>query len=188
MRYARAAIVAAILAAATAAWPAAQKERRQLHELRERIADLQKKLADSEGSRAEAADALKASERAISDANRALLELNGQIRDADARLAGLREETAGHERQLKQQQALLERALYQQYVTGASPPLKLLLNRENPEQIARDLHYFGYISRARLQLIAELRANLARLDELAREAEQQSAELAQVTRKQREQR
>ena len=78
--------------------------------------------------------------------------------------------------------------LYRHYLGGQAEPLKLLLNREDPNQIARRLHYFGYISRARAELIAGLRAGLAQLRELAQEAEQKAAELSAVTAEQRAQR
>ncbi len=161
---------------------------KELRELRGRIEALQKGLADAEGTKEEAADALRDSERAISEANRVLRNLDRQSRNINRELAEIRAKSRAREATLRAQQARIGRLLYRQYVGGEAEPLKLLLNREDPEQIARDLHYFGYISRARVQLIAELRANLARLDALAREAEQQSAELEQVTRKQREQR
>jgi septal ring factor EnvC (AmiA/AmiB activator) len=170
-----------------AATPASTKEK-ELRELRGRIEALQKGLAGAEESHGEAADALKDSERAISDANRALRELGQQSRAINRRLAALRAESREHEATLKSQQARLGRLLYRQYVAGEAEPLKLLLNGEDPARIARDLHYFGYVSRARVELIAGVRANLARLDALEREAAQQSAELAAVTREQRAQR
>lgn len=172
---------------ATAAAAGGAKEK-ELRELRTRIEALQKGLANAEETKEEAADALKKSERAISEANRVLHNLGKQSRDINRRLAAIRAESSAHEATLKAQQARIGRLLYRQYVGGEAEPLKLLLNREDPGRLARDLHYFGYISRARVQLIGELRANLERLSELARETEQQSAELAEVTRAQRAQR
>jgi len=171
---------------AIAATAGGAKEK-ELRELRTRIEALQKGLANAEETKEEAADALKESERAISGANRVLHNLGKQSRDISRRLAAIRAESSAHEATLKAQQARIGRLLYRQYVGGEAEPLKLLLNREDPGRLARDLHYFGYISRARVQLIGELRANLERLSELARETEQQSAELAEVTRAQRAQ-
>ena len=174
-------------ASAVAATSAGAKEK-ELRELRSRIDALQKSLAETEESHGEAADALKDSERAISDANRALRDLAQQSSDINRKLAALRAESREHEAKLKSQQVRLGRLLYRQYIAGEAEPLKLLLNGEDPTRIARDLHYFGYVSRARVELIAGVRANLARLDALEREAEQQSAKLAAVTREQRAQR
>jgi septal ring factor EnvC (AmiA/AmiB activator) len=178
-----------LLLASPAAAPASPgAKEKELRELRGRITALQKQLAAAEESKNEAADALRESERAISEANRELRELGSQAREHSKRLAELNAEARQRERALQAQQALLAGLLYRHYLGGQAEPLKLLLNREDPNQIARRLHYFGYISRARAEAIAELRAGLARLRELAREAEQKAAELSAVTAEQRTQR
>jgi septal ring factor EnvC (AmiA/AmiB activator) len=178
-----------LLLASPAAEPAsASAKEKELRELRGRIAALQKRLAAAEESKSEAADALRESERAISEANRELRELGSQSRQHNKKLAELKAESRKLEQAMKGQQALLSGLLYRHYLGGQSEPLKLLLNREDPNQIARRLHYFGYVSRARAELIAELRAGLARLRALAREAEQKAAELSVVTAEQRAQR
>jgi septal ring factor EnvC (AmiA/AmiB activator) len=166
----------------------AKAKEKELRELRGRIESMQKRLAAAEESKSEAADALRESERAISEANRELRELGGQSREHSKRLAELNAESRRREQALKAQQALLAGLLYRHYLGGQAEPLRLLLNREDPNQISRRLHYFGYISRARAELITELRAGLARLRELAQEAEQKAAELSAVTAEQRAQR
>ncbi len=177
-------------AGAAAAATSATRAKEDLRELRDKIEALQKRLAGAEESKTEVADALKASERAISDAARNLHELGQQSREANQRLAGLRAASQENETTIRAQQSLLAKLLYQHYLGGQSEPFKLLLNRENPNQIARQMHYFGYISRARTDLIEGLRSHLARLKDLAREVEQQVTELAaiaaeQTTQKQR---
>src|SRR5262249_23017301 len=177
--------------AAAAALPApgsSAKQEKQLRELRGRIDALQKRLADAEESKNEAVDALKESERAISDANRSLRELSAQAREVDTRLGELRAESERGQQALKQQQALLARMLHHHYVGGQREPLKLLLNREDPNRIARQIHYFSYVSRARAGVISELRGTLERLKELAQDAEQKAAELAAITAEQQVQR
>src|SRR6185503_20290612 len=95
-------------------------------------------------------------------------------------LAELTAEARRNEESLKTQQLLLARLLYQHYLGGQTEPLKLLLNREDPNEIARRLHYFGYISRARAGLISDLRAGLAKLRELSQEVQHKATELAAV--------
>ena len=178
-----------LLLASPAAQPAdAGAKEKELRELRGRIEALQKRLADAEGTKSEAADALKESERAISDANRELRELGLQSKEINRQLAGLNAEARRSEAELREQQTLLARLLYQHYLGGQSESLKLLLNREDPGDIARRLHYFGYISRARAELITGLRASLAHLKSLSEEVERKAAELAAVAARQRAQR
>jgi septal ring factor EnvC (AmiA/AmiB activator) len=79
--------------------------------------------------------------------------------------------------QIAREQQALGRLLYRQYVGGQSDAVKLLLNREDPNEIARQLHYLGYISRSRSELLASLRGNLAQLDRLSGETRRKGAEL-----------
>jgi septal ring factor EnvC (AmiA/AmiB activator) len=168
---------ALVLATGGAIAATSSSAKQELRELRGKIEALQKRLAEAEETKSETVDALRESERAISDANRSLRELQAQARSARAQLAELRAESRRGEGALKEQQQLLERLLYQQYVNGRSEPLKLLLNREDPNRIARQLQYFSYISRARADLVDELRENLSRLDALSRDADAKAKEL-----------
>lgn len=175
-RFAFAAALALCLAAGGA--DAAPKD--ELRELRERIQALQKRLTQSEGSRAEAADALKDSERAISEANRKLHQIAGQRRAANQALAKLQAQARDVEAEIAREQQALGRLLNRQYRSGQSDALKLVLNREDPNEIARQLHYLGYVSRARADLLASLRDNLAQLDQLSGETRRKSAELREL--------
>jgi septal ring factor EnvC (AmiA/AmiB activator) len=173
-----------LLPVAAGAAATAAGAREELRELRGRIEALQKSLAEAEESQNEAADALRESERAISDANRALAELGRQAREADRRLAELRAAARREEEALARQQALLARLLYQHYLGGQPEPLRLLLSGEDPNRTARHFHYLGYVTRARAELIAGLRAGLARLREHAREIEHQAAAIAAIAAEQ----
>ena len=164
-----------VLAALAAPAQAAPKE--ELEELRGRIGELQKQLAESEESKAEAGDSLRESERAVSETNRKLYQLAEQRRQVNAALTKLRSRARTVEADIAAEQATLSSLLYQQYVTGQSDAVKLVLNREDPNEIARQLHYLGYVSRARAELLASLRYNLANLEKLAGETRDKSAEL-----------
>lgn len=169
-----AALLCALLAAPAQA-QTAQKD--ELRELRDRINALQKRLAASEETRAEAADSLKESERAISETNRRLYQLSAQRREAGAALTRLQNQARTLESDIAAEQAVLGKLLYRQYVGGQSDALKLILNREDPNEIARQLQYLGYVSRARAQMLVSLRDNLANLRELGEKSRKKAAEL-----------
>jgi len=169
--------VALLFALAAFAAPAQAAPKEELEELRGRIGELQKQLADSEESKAEAGDALRESERAVRETNRKLFQLAEQRRQVNAALTKLRSRARTVEADIAAEQATLSNLLYQQYVTGQSDAVKLVLNREDPNEIARQLHYLGYVSRARAELLASLRYNLANLEKLADETRDKSAEL-----------
>ena len=78
------------------------------------------------------------------------------------------------------QQALLGQLLSHYYLHGQHDPLKILLNQQDPNQLARQLHYYTYLSRARAALIESLRTNLAHSRELAQLYQEKNTELEQV--------
>ncbi len=189
----RALILAGCLGALAAAGVAsaattASGAKDELRELKARIDSVQKKLADAEESKSEAADALQQSERAISDANRGLSDLTERSRSANAKLAQIRKDSERAETEVKSHQAALEKLLYQQYAAGRPETLGILLNGGDPNAIARRLHYLTYIGRARSETIARVREDVARLEQLAAEAQTQAAELSAITAQQKAQR
>lgn len=175
-------------AGAQAAAPPGNAQKQELKALRNRIDTLQKSLAASEETKGEAADALRESERAISETNRLLRGLAEDQRAVNARLADLREQNQRTAGDLEAQRTRLARLLYQQYTGGQPDALKLLLNREDPNRIAREIHYLTYLARARAELISSLRANLGHITDLTQETQQESAQLAAINAAQQEQR
>jgi septal ring factor EnvC (AmiA/AmiB activator) len=185
------AVLLAMLAAASgpaASARTAADAKQELRDLRGRLEALQKRLTAAEDAHGEAADALQGSERAISEANRALHELTRRSTEVDRRLAELGTEARTIEALLRMQQSLLAQLLYQQYVGGRVEPLRLVLNGEDPNRIARHLHYLGYVSRARAALIGDIQRNRARVSHIARETGEQARELAALTTEQNAQR
>lgn len=55
---------------------------------------------------------------------------------------------------------------------GGEDYYKLLLNQQDPEALARLMRYYGYMQEARAGRVQTLNATLARLDEIAREEEE----------------
>jgi septal ring factor EnvC (AmiA/AmiB activator) len=173
-RLVRVAALAALLVPAVA-WAAPADE---LKALRGRIETLRKQLSQSEESRSEAADALRESERAISDTNRRLFELAGQHKGVRAELSRLDAQRRELEQHVERQRTLLARQLYQRYLAGQPEPLQLMLDRRDPADLARQMHYLGYVYRARARAIDDLRQDMARLQALAQERQARSRELS----------
>lgn len=167
-------MLALLALAGTGAWAGPQDE---LKDVRSRIEALKKQLSESESSKAEAADALKDSERAVSETSRKIYQLAGQRRQVNAALSRLQARMQSAQADIAAERAALSRLLYQQYVSGQSDAVKLVLNGEDPNEIARALHYLSYVSRARSELLASLRTNLAQLEDLAGETRRKGTEL-----------
>jgi septal ring factor EnvC (AmiA/AmiB activator) len=181
-------ILAAPWAGAAAAGPPGNAQKEELRQLRNRIDALQKTLAASEETKSETVDALRESERAISETNRMLHDLAEDQRAVNVQLADLRAQSRRMSGDIEAQRTRLARLLYQQYIGAQPDALKLLLNREDPNRIAREFHYLTYLARARAELIGSLRSNLGRVAELTQETQQKSAELAAINASQQAQR
>lgn len=171
-------------AVAGAAATTATQAQDELQELRGRISAMQKKLAAAEESKSEASDALRESEQAISEANRELRDLTRQARDSGSKLAMLRKQSQDTNAKMQSQQELLGRMLRRQYLQGEPDALRLMLARENPNDMARQLHYLAYVARARAKLVDGLRSNLAELDRLTREIAEETAAITRIAQDQ----
>jgi murein hydrolase activator len=168
--------------------PAIAADKSDLDTLRGRIDALKKELAGAEENRSEASDVLRESERGISEANRAMRNIGAQQSAVRAGLIRVGVQSRTQEASIATQQRQLGRLLYVRYASGRQDYARLLLSGRDPNQTARDLHYYGYISRSQADFIRALRRNLAGLAELAREARGKSVELADLEAQQRDSR
>ncbi len=159
----------------------------ELKDVRERIGTLKKEVKNTEAARDDAADALKESEAAISDINRKLHRLSLQEDEIQDKLARLERQSGRTQGDLEKRQRLLGQLLLQQYRSGGQDSLKILLNQEDPNRIARHLHYYGYLYRAHATLIQRLRTDLDKLEDLADDTRERQAELAEVKAEQTKQ-
>jgi septal ring factor EnvC (AmiA/AmiB activator) len=175
-----------LILALTAANPAYSADQAELEALHSRIEALKKNLAGAEENRSEASDALRASEHGVSEANRVLHNIGLQQRSVRTDLVRVDGQARALEANIAAQQGQLGRILAMRYASGQQDYLKLLLSGRDPNQTARDLHYYSYISRAQADFIRALRNNLAGLAQLAREARDKGAELAGLEAQQRE--
>ncbi len=160
--------------------PAYAGRQEKLENLREHIATMQRKLEKTSESKSEAADALRDSERAISNSNRKLANLAAQQRAADQKLNELQKQEQRLTGSMAEQRALLGKLLYQQYLGGKQEYLKLLLNNQNPNQVARDLRYYQYIAHSRANWLNALHDDLATLHTLSMATRQQRTELTSL--------
>lgn len=149
-------------------------------DLRSRIQALQEELEQANEDKSEVTDALKHSERRISDANRGLRELESRQRRLSITLKQLAGDTQSTESQIAEQQKRLAELLRQHYVQGGNDALKLMLNGQNPGEAARNIEYYGYIGRARAELIRQHRASLSHLRTLQEKTREQNNDLHQV--------
>jgi septal ring factor EnvC (AmiA/AmiB activator) len=185
-------LFAALAAAlpASGAWGA--DDRRSVDSRREalhsRMEKLRAELAETEVDRNEAREELRDSEKAISEANRALRELNQRRAATSEQLASLATRKKLAADALTARERTLGQLLTVLYRGGEPNPLKVLLSGDDPNQVARDLHYLSYLSRANAQLLDAYRADLAHTEELEATAREAGSELEEIERTRRDER
>ncbi len=158
-----------------------------LKELRGQIEALRKDVVSAEGKRASAADQLKEIEQEISVTQRDQHNLTTQRNALQETLKDLGTQSRELESRLNSQQVQLEKLVYRQYLQANPDSLRLLLNGDDPSQMARDLHYLAAIGRARSQLLLEIDSSLQRKQTLAADTQERAEEMAAIEATQKEQ-
>ena len=156
-------------------------------ELRKKLLTLKEDIGKTEKARGHAADSLSASEAAISNANRSLRELAAEQERTKKRLEKLSVSQEALETAVAQQRNRLEKMLRGQYVGGQDDRVKLLLSGDNPNRIARELRYLGYVSAEQSKAIDILQQNLAAIEANKLDAEEARNALEDIADEQREQ-
>lgn len=152
------------LAAPLAARQSGPEAQRQLDKVRRELNEVAAERRRLEGQRGAASRALRAVDERVASSSRALHEAEAQLAREQAayeqlieRREGLRAQHAAQRREL----ATLLRAAYAQ---GGHAPLKLALAQDRVADSQRQLAYYGYLQRQRVQRAAALTAELQELD------------------------
>jgi septal ring factor EnvC (AmiA/AmiB activator) len=182
------ALCLAALVTSTAFAANVDSKKGELQDLKSRIEALRRDMAAAEESKTSAADQLRETESAISNVNRRLHELGGERAELKAALADLDAQSQRLDRQTGAQQNQLARLLNRQFVGGDSDALKLLLSGRDPNQSARDKYFLTQLSRAKADLIQQLRTVAAEKKRLAEAARERQEQLAEIERRQQESR
>jgi len=152
----------------------------ELKDLRSRIQALQSDLEQTHEDQSEVADELKQSERSISDTNRGLRNLEARQRKLSQTLKQLGQDTQTTEAEIVLQQKHLAELVREHYVQGGNDALKLMLNGQNPGEVARNMEYYAYIGRARAELIRQHKASLHQLHTLQAKTREQNNALSTI--------
>jgi len=163
---------------------AAEQERAELHK---KLSDLKQDIVRTEKARGDAADSLADSEAAISNANRALRELASELERTRQHLHALTVSQETLEKAVREQRERLEKMLREQYMSGQDDRLRLMLSGDNPNRMARELRYLGYVSEEQMKAITALQKNLAAIEANKAEAEKARESLDEIAQEQREQ-
>mgnify|MGYP001819733053 FL=1 len=160
--------------------PAAEAQRAKLEALHTRIEGLRTQINARSGEKSALARQLQDSEQTIGRLARRLRVLDGRLRDRQRRLEELRAQRAAQTETLTQQRAVLARQVRAAYAMGRQEKIKILLNQQDPATVGRMMVYYDYLSRARVQKIESLRAQLQRLMAIEQKIRVEEQELVRL--------
>jgi septal ring factor EnvC (AmiA/AmiB activator) len=149
-----------------------EKSKESLSKIHEKIEQLKQDLGKTEEAHADVADALKKSEKAISESNRKLYEIKQDQQKYQVALESLQEQKSKLVSTIDAQKKQLSKQIYQQYIHGEAQYLPIILDAKNPNDIAREIQYLSYLSRARHQAITSVQNNLTKVSALNDETAQ----------------
>ncbi|MFD0725854.1 murein hydrolase activator EnvC family protein [Lysobacter brunescens] len=164
--FARWLLVALLLALATplAARQSGPEAQRQLEKVRRELDEVAAERRRLEGQRGAASRELREVDERVARSSRALHEAEAQLAREQAayeQLLERRDELRSQHAAQRRELATLLRAAYAQ---GGHAPLKLALAQDRVADSQRQLAYYGYLQRQRVQRAAALTAELQELD------------------------
>ncbi|HNN65542.1 MAG TPA: peptidoglycan DD-metalloendopeptidase family protein [Pseudomonadales bacterium] len=161
--------------------------RQRIEQVRQGIGEATRWLKDAVGQGDAITRQLRNSELALAEHKAALAASATQIRQHEAAIAELDGRRQQLQQQLDEQKQQIAEQLRLAQRSGQDEPLKLLLNQQDPSQVARLMSYYGYLSRAQNSRIEAYRRNLAELDALEPRIRQQQEALQAAQRQQQAQ-
>jgi len=156
----------------------AEHTQKQLEETQKEIEQLQKLLLQIEQEKSALQKQLKQTETEMGTQEQQIRELKKQIGADETALKQLDDDQKRLQTNYQSQRERIarhSRAIWQS--GGQSTPLRLLLNAEQPDEVARTLTYYRYLSEARQREIDSLNATLAELDKVKQQTLARKAQL-----------
>jgi murein hydrolase activator len=185
VKFCRAALLAALLggacAAADAPRPAQPADSAQakakLAAVRSRISELTERLGKELKERDALSSRLRDAELQITQKRRRLEDLRASEAATERRRSQLRAEQSNDQETLAAERETLAAQVRAAYMIGRQEQLKLLLNPSDPAALGRTLTYYEYFTEQRSATIAAIEAEVARLEQLVAQIDEQSANL-----------
>jgi septal ring factor EnvC (AmiA/AmiB activator) len=156
-----------LLAAAWACAPALaakQASEADLKKLKNNIAELQKQIGKDRSQHKSLQKMLRDSEISIGLLKQKASSVQKDIDRLEQELKALNEQREELEHARLEQQRLITQQVVAAYRIGRERKLKVLLNQERPERVARALTYYDYFNRARAGYVTQYSQTVEALD------------------------
>ncbi|MEH6471375.1 MAG: peptidoglycan DD-metalloendopeptidase family protein [Halopseudomonas sp.] len=154
-----------------------QQTQTQLKKLQADIKKLEKSLRSTKGERTKLTQALRQAEKAGGNLSRQVAANKRKIGQQSKKIDALQVERQQLNQRRDAQLDALADEIAAAYRTGRQDQLRLLLNQQQPEQVARMLRYHQYFSEARSAVVTEVEQTLSRLDQVELELQQSRKQL-----------
>lgn len=141
-------------------------QRKRLQQVQKDIGALQKQLARTSSARDKLALELQDSELALVRVQEEIDRLEIALASQGKELLQLEARAAELEKLQRQQSAVIQQEVVAAYRLGTEEPVKMLLNQQNPDLVARQLRYYQYFLDARANKLNQYRSTMATLNEV----------------------
>lgn len=158
----------------------------QLEQLKKRIATLSDAQSKDLKNRDQLQHALRETELRISKLAQQQRQLDRNAAESEQRLAQLQQDQAALAREKATQLDWLAKTVRASYQSGREERIKLLLNQQQPDQLARLLRYQEYFQRARSARLDQVGEELSALTIIAEDIHRTRAELSERRQQLRE--
>ena len=113
-----------------------------------------------------------------SQLNQSIRQLKTKITAANKQLKKLKLEKEHLQQRIGEQRSAIAEQIRSAHKTGSQEPLKLLLNKQDPQQLARTLKYYDYLLQARSQKIKQFTNDVNQLELTVADIETTKVDLA----------
>ncbi|MDZ7685216.1 MAG: peptidoglycan DD-metalloendopeptidase family protein [Gammaproteobacteria bacterium] len=156
-----------------------QALRKQLKQLEAEIDKFRDMLQQTRSDRAELETNLEQNEEEISEILQRMEKIRHALDEGEEKVSGLNREERSLEDARMGQQALIKKQVRAAYEIGRQEYLKVVLNQEDPDRIARMLTWYDYFNEARAEQVAAYRQTIDSLRQVRTEIAHENTRLRQ---------
>ncbi|MCX4027179.1 peptidoglycan DD-metalloendopeptidase family protein [Endozoicomonas sp. SM1973] len=159
--------------------PELQEKEKQLKQLQAEIKKTQQLLKKIQQQRSNVQQSLQTSEQEMERLHKKVQEIESRLQEGQQQLKKLH--TRQHQLSVakRQQQQQLEQTMLLALYTGQNSNIKMLLNQQQPTDVARTQKYLGYLAQARQQKVTEFNQTIQSLTQVSQQIEATNTKLTQ---------
>ncbi|NKF20701.1 murein hydrolase activator EnvC family protein [Solimonas marina] len=160
-------------------------KQKALDTVRDKISALQKQVESDRGTRDDLARQMQDVERKLADARQAVREVDAKLDAQQRKISDTEAQQAQAQAALAARRDSLARQVRAEYILGRQGETQLLLNLDDAQTVGRMLSYYGYLQRAQLAAIAQIREHAQQLQALADRLQEENDQLVALQQDQK---